>query len=161
MGPRLCGGSPPSPPSPALYLPGPGGMQRREPGKLPQLPPSSQPIPAVVPSLSQVEASQNGCRIPANPQASRFLCLSCSCSYSSFPKTALTRISTTQGPPSPLSWEGLCRGQEYLPGQRLLPRLPQAQKRLQKPLLKVRVISNTCLPSYSYKLTPLTNPSCP
>ena len=49
MGPRLCGGSPPSPPSPALHLPGPGGVQRREPGTLPQLPPSSQPIPAVVP----------------------------------------------------------------------------------------------------------------
>ena len=62
MAPRLCGGSPPSPPSPAPHLPGPGGVQRREPGTLPQLPPSSQPIPAVVPgwSLSHVKLVRMG-----------------------------------------------------------------------------------------------------
>lgn len=45
-----------------------------------------------------------------------------------FPQTVLTRISTIQGPLIPLSWEGLCRGQEYLPEQLLLLLLPQAQK---------------------------------
>ena len=78
-----------------------------------------------------------------------------------FPETVLTRISAIQGPSIPLSWEGLCRGQEYQPGQLLLLLLPQAQKDSKNLCLEVSIISNTCLSSYSYQqLTPLTNPSC-